>query len=163
MTLPAGIRVAWCEVPVGAERRATSRAVLADLLPGARFASRCPSCGGDHGRVHVEGADAVVSVSYVEGWAVGAAASGYERIGVDAVRHDAGDLERVLSGAADARAWARVEAVLKADGRGLAVDPARVDVREAASGWEARIDGGAPYRGWDLAGPAGVVLALAVL
>lgn len=193
MTLPTGIRVAWRQVPAGSARRDVSRALLAELVAGARFRSRCPACGADHGRIHVDGADAAVSVSYVEGWAVAVAAWGHERVGVDAVPVDAGGLERVLpddageravmsapSSTAPARAWARVEAVLKADGRGLAVDPRRVEVTPVTSGWSARVRsspfgesptrGGSAanarerrWRGWDVDGPNGVVIAVAVV
>lgn len=226
MTLPAGIQVAWRAVPQGAPRREASRALLAELLPRASFVSRCASCGGDHGRVRVEGVDAAVSVSYVPGWAVVAVTRDHPRIGVDAVPAEAGGLERVLPagsrawgragdlrgrvggavgarewarvrrvpadvagpadpreparvedaaarvhGTADAREWARVEAMLKADGRGLRVDPSRVTVQETEDGWVARIvepdrrPSGASrveWRGWDLDGPAGVVLAVVV-
>ena len=130
MTSPSGIVVAWREVPAGSPRREVSRALLSELLPGARFSSRCPSCGGDHGRVRVMGADAAVSVSYAPGWTVVVTTRGRTRIGVDAVPRDARDLERVLPDrSADAIGWARVEAVLKADGRGLCIDPSRVEVR----------------------------------
>ncbi|WP_150958688.1 4'-phosphopantetheinyl transferase family protein [Microbacterium testaceum] len=189
MTLPAGIRVAWREIPAGAVRRDVSRALLRELLPDARFLSRCGACGGDHGRVHVEGADAAVSVSYADGWAVVAVAWGHGSIGVDAVSADAVGIERVLPSEADlrpagaaasaqARMWARVEAVLKADGRGLAVDPRDVEVTLDGAEWSARVrsslSGGASaregggaegrdrmWRGWDLHGPDGVVLAVA--
>ena len=76
-----------------------------------------------------------------------------------------------VHGTADAREWARVEAMLKADGRGLRVDPSRVTVQETEDGWVARIvepdrrPSGASrveWRGWDLDGPAGVVLAVVV-
>jgi 4'-phosphopantetheinyl transferase len=146
----------------------------------------------------VEGADAAVSVSYVQGWAVAVAAPGLERVGLDAVPTDAGGLERVLprlappgpddlespapeawadaggSSAAPARTWARVEAVLKADGRGLTVDARRVAVQGHGDTWVARIlpsasRGPSPaeglpreWRGWDLDGPTNVVLAVAV-
>ena len=130
MTLPSGVAVAWREVPAGVPRREVSRALLAELLPGATVSSRCASCGGDHGRPRLAGTDAAVSVSYAPGWAVVALTRIPARIGVDAVPRDAGGLERVLPhGTADATGWARVEAVLKADGRGLAIDPARVEVR----------------------------------
>lgn len=171
MSLPAGIRIAWRAVPPGTHRRRVSRALLAELLTGAAFVSRCPSCGGDHGRIRVEGVDAAVSVSYVPGWAVVAVTHDHSGIGIDAVPADAAGLERVLGGAADARAWARAEAVVKADGRGLRVDPFRVRVRATADGWVAQIaepdgpDRGAAaieWRGWDLDGPAGVVVAVAV-
>ncbi|WP_307450920.1 MULTISPECIES: hypothetical protein [Microbacterium] len=247
-----------------------SRDLLTELLPEASFVSRCSSCGGDHGRIRVLGADAAVSVSYVPGWAVVAVTREHVRIGIDAVPADAAGLERVLPGvrarvgadavsagaagmervlpdvrarigadavptdaegiervlpgvrarigtdavpadaggiervppsvrvrigaealpadaagieqvlpdAADARAWARTEAVLKADGRGLSVDPGRIRVVADAEGWTASIsprshneqgrarndDECAPveWRGWDLEGPEGVVAALVV-
>ncbi len=157
MSPPAGVHIAWRAVPPGADRRHVSRAALADLVPGASFVSRCPSCGGDHGRIRVEGVDAAVSVSYVPGWAVVAVTREPARIGIDAVPADAGGLQRVLAGeaysgvqggtagaaknAAGARGWARVEAVLKADGRGLRVDPGRVRVLAGGEGWTARIAG----------------------
>ena len=168
MTLPAGFVVAWGEVPAGAARRAVSRRLLAQVLPEARFLSRCPACGGDHGRVHVEKTDAAVSVSYAPGWSVVAMAPGRARLGVDAAPRGAHGLERVLTdGTADAAAWTRVEAVLKADGRGLAVDPARVEVQVGAGPtWRAVIRDDVPaplvWRGWDLEAPDGLVAAVAL-
>ncbi|WP_298873457.1 hypothetical protein [uncultured Microbacterium sp.] len=171
MTLPTGVVVAWGEVPAGTARRAVSRRLLAQLVPEARFVSRCPTCGGDHGRVHVEGADAAVSVSYAPGWAVVAMTRERTRLGVDTAPGGARGLERVL---ADATAtgidWARVEAVLKADGRGLAVDPARVEVSGPGSPWNAVIRPQTPddapssivWRGWDLDAPDGLVAAVAL-
>lgn len=174
MTLPAGVFVAWGEVASGVARRAVSRRLLAQVLPEARFLSRCPACGGDHGRVRVEGTDATVSVSvsYAPGWSVVAMTRGHARLGVDAAPRDAHGLERVLpDGTADAAAWTRVEAVLKADGRGLAVDPAHVTVQtDAGPTWRAVIRGGDrhdasaphPWRGWDLEAPDGLVAAIAI-
>lgn len=153
----------WRRVPADEPRRTVSRALLTELLPGATFVSRCASCGGDHGRIHVEGVDATVSVSYTPGWAFAATAPGRARLGLDAVPAEASGLERVLPDG-DARSWARVEAVLKADGRGLTVDPARVRVGRAPGGeadWIGRIDDDAPVPGWDVFGPPGFVLALA--
>ncbi|KZE43048.1 hypothetical protein [Microbacterium sp. T32] len=163
MTLPSDVRLAWRRVPAGLARRTVSRALLAELLPGAEFVSRCPACGGDHGRIRVVGMDASASVSYAAGWAFALAVPGRMRVGLDAVPADTDGLDRVLSGG-DARAWARVEAVLKADGRGLAVDPARVHVTDPfapGSDWSARIDDGTPVAGWDVAGPPGTVVAVA--
>ncbi|MGC0370126.1 hypothetical protein [Microbacterium sp. SLBN-111] len=165
MTLPSDVRLAWRRVPTGVARRTVSRALLAELLAGAEFVSRCPACGGDHGRIRVIGMDATASVSYAAGWAFVVATPGEMRVGLDAVAADADGLDRVLPGG-DARAWARVEAVLKADGRGLTVDPARVHVMDAfvpGSDWSARIDDGAPIAGWDVAGPPGMVVAVAAV
>lgn len=172
MTLPAGLVVAWGEVPAGVARRAVSRRLLAEVVPEARFLSRCPACGGDHGRVHVEGTDATVSVSYAPGWSVVAMTRGRGRLGVDAAPRGAHGLERVLPNLpADAVAWTRVEAVLKADGRGLTVDPARVEVRaDAGPTWRAVIRDGdhddaitpRMWHGWDLDAPDGVVAAVAL-
>lgn len=163
MTLPADVEVRWRRVPAGAVRRDVSRALLSELLPGASFVARCARCGGAHGRLRVTRADAAVSVSYVDGWAFVATASGPARLGLDAVPAAAPGLERVLPGA-DARTWARVEAVLKADGRGLALDPASVRFRDPipdGADWAARIGDGPALTGWDVEGPAGVVLAVA--
>ena len=162
MTLPRGVRVAWGEVSDTVSRREVSRALLSALLPGATFVSRCPRCGGDHGRIRVSDSDAAVSVSYAGGWAVAMVAEGWARAGIDVVPADARGLDRVLPGA-DARAWARVEAALKADGRGLEVDPARVEVAGGAGdAWAARVDEGTWVTGHDLAGPPGLVAAVAV-
>lgn len=163
MTLPAEVTVVWRSVPEGVDRRTVSRALLAEQVPGATFVSRCPRCGGSHGRVQVVGADATVSVSYAEGWAVVAVDSLGRRVGVDAVPASASGLDRVLPGG-DARSWARVEAVLKVDGRGLTVDPLRVRFADEAvpgTAWTASIDDGATIVGWDVAGPSGVILAVA--
>jgi len=163
VTLPRGVRVAWGEVADAASRREVSRALLSELLPAARLSSRCARCGGEHGRLRVSGVDAAASVSYAEGWAVVATLEGDGRVGVDAVSGQASGLDRVLPGA-DARAWARVEAVVKADGRGLDIDPARVRVTAREDGaWSATIDDGLTLHGYDVAGPDGVVVAVAVL
>lgn len=163
MTLPAGIRVAWRRIPPATARRETSRALLAELLPGADMVSRCPACGGEHGRIRVRGGDAAVSVSYAGGWAVAAVSTVAGRgIGVDAVPLGAIGLDRVLGSAVSERAWARVEAVLKADGRGLTVDPRRVEVHDGTDGWTAAVDEVGGWAGWDVDGPEGVVIAVAV-
>lgn len=163
MTLPAEVTLAWRRVPDGVERREVSRALLAELLPGAAFVSRCPRCGGPHGRVRVLGGDAAVSVSYAEEWAFVVTAPGWRCVGLDAVPASTAGLDRVLPGG-DARSWARVEAVLKVDGRGLTVDPLRVRFADSVvpgAEWTASIDDGVCVAGWDVEGPSGVVLAVA--
>jgi 4'-phosphopantetheinyl transferase len=82
-------------------------------------------------------------------------------------RRDAVGLGGVLGPGrtADVRAWTRVEAALKADGRGLRVDPGLVEVTARAGGWTARVPGREQtLRGLDLGdGPPGVVLSAAMV
>ena len=66
-------------------------------------------------------------------------------------------------GEATVRVWGRVEAALKADGRGLRVEPATVVVAPAADGWTAAAPDGDVYTGWDVPGPPGVLVSVAVL
>lgn len=121
----------------------TGRGLLAGLVePLAPPASRwqvttgpCQHCGQPHGPVTVLGAAVEVSVSYSEGIVVAAAAASAEvgRLGVD-VEVDRPDpvrdvhLRGLLGDSPEPalRRWCRVEAVLKADGRGLRVDPGAV-------------------------------------
>ena len=65
-------------------------------------------------------------------------------------------------GEAAARSWTRVEAALKADGRGLRVDPATIEVHETATGWTAAVPDGGTFEGWDAAGPASLIVSVAV-
>ena len=61
------------------------------------------------------------------------------------------------------REWTRVEAVLKADGRGLRVAPAAVSLAEGDGGWRASVEGsGRSFTGWDVAGPPGVLVSVAI-
>jgi len=96
--------------------------------------ARCPRCWLQHGRPRVMAPAAVgigVSVSHAEGTTIVAAAR-FRTVGVDAEPAHL-DAERAAAiheiageapdGAAPVRHWTRVEAVLKADGRGLEVDP----------------------------------------
>ena len=71
----------------------------------------CPDCGGNHGRPLIVGSDLHVSLSHSPD-AVVAAASWKARVGIDRSVDES---------------WARLEAVLKADGRGLRVDPGMVE------------------------------------
>ena len=141
---PSPVRLAWEQVSQGIARRDVAWRLLRDLAPGARPTNACPRCGGPHGPVTLEDSDLVGSVSYAGGFAIVAvaapdAASG---IGIDAElavdpHRDAVGLAGVLGPdrAADVRAWTRVEAALKADGRGLRVDPGLVEIIEASTTW----------------------------
>lgn len=112
------------------------------------FEKRCATCGTDrHGKPHVVGMrDVFVSVSYGDHMAV-AALTRLGEVGVDvedlasadfdgfgAVTLDAAEAAplEALDGdellAARALIWARKEAVLKATGHGLVVDPSQVVV-----------------------------------
>lgn len=111
--------------------------------------ARCPDCGGPHGRPVVMGPEAArsirISLAYA-GDTVIAAARRRHAVGVDAERRD-GPLVadrrtavREITGSSGGEMehddreddvdallhWTRIEAVLKADGRGLRVDPASV-------------------------------------
>ncbi|GAA1056296.1 hypothetical protein GCM10017608_27940 [Agromyces luteolus] len=93
----------------------------------------CPACGGPHGRPVVVGASAPVHVSIAHAAGVAFAVAAAVPVGVDAeprstaparlaaVRDVLG--RRSLAPLAD---WTAVEAILKADGRGLRVDPSEV-------------------------------------
>lgn len=169
--MPAGIRLAWRPVPDGAARRDTAWALVRELI-GAEVAieNPCPRCGGPHGPLLVVGAPFRASVSYTGGTAV-AAVVPLDRagaIGIDAEEVSGArraGLDGVLGPGRPAtlRDWTRVEAALKADGRGLRVDPALVDVVPAAGGWTATVPGrhGALI-GFDLDGPDGVLVSAAL-
>jgi 4'-phosphopantetheinyl transferase len=90
----------------------------------------CPDCGLEHGGPRVDGL--FVSLSHAGEFVV-AAASATGPVGVDAERRDGG-ADRVaalhdVAGGDSLEHWTRVEAVLKADGRGLRVDPREVGIR----------------------------------
>lgn len=168
----SAVRLAWAPVPPGTPRRETAWATLRSLLPdGVELTQVCSRCGGPHGPIAVAGAPARVSVAYAGVFAIVAVAD--ERVvsalGIDAelevdpVR-DAAGLAGVLGpgSSPSVRAWTRVEAALKADGRGLRVDPARVRVDGDGEGWSAHVDGGGVFAGWDATGPDGVLVSVAV-
>jgi 4'-phosphopantetheinyl transferase len=113
-------------------RTAAGRAalrVLAAEIVGADPAdvtvrARCATCGGAHGRPVLGGSRALdglhASVAHAGGIVV-VAVSADGPIGIDAEPRD-----RDTPPGMTLAGWVRIEAVLKADGRGLAVDPARV-------------------------------------
>ena len=89
----------------------------------------CPDCGGHHGKPVIPGSALHVSLSH-SAVAVVAAASWDAAVGVDIERLDqSADVLTAIGSVAGEESlarWTRVEAVLKADGRGLRVDPALV-------------------------------------
>lgn len=166
----AAVRIDWsAPTRQTADRRAAARRLVAGLVPGAVVvAGPCPRCGGPHGRPRVEGADAEASLSYAGGRAIVAVAprADADGIGVDAeVGHpdDLADVERMRPGTT-LREWTRIEAALKADGRGLAVDPGLVRIEGTRQAWTAFLpDRPEPLLGRDADGPAGIVLSVAIV
>lgn len=120
--------------------------------------SECPGCGGPHGRPIIEG-DGVaaphVSLSSTSGLVVAAFLPARRGRGVgvdvegtegspdrataidDVVPRKGGSVSHPL---AALRRWTRAEAVLKADGRALRVDPSRVVVRRVGLRLVASVD-----------------------
>lgn len=170
LAVPTRIRLAWSPVPADEPRRDTAWRLLRELLPsGVALVNPCSRCGGPHGPVRVADASARVAVAYVDGVAVAAVAdAGRGGFAIDAEAEAAAKagpgLDGVLGERADVRLrdWVRVEAALKADGRGLRVDPGAVAVTPVdAVQWHADVPGGASVRGWDLANPAGLLISAA--
>lgn len=192
MTAP--VRLAWTPAPVRVGRREAAWALLRDVVGApVRIENTCPRCGGGHGAVRVHAAAGTprtrASIAYAGGYAIVALApaSAASSIGVDAESAEsARDLAAVLGRpGATARDWVRVEAALKADGRGLRVEPARVEVAAVSGGacagsggsrvrssemapratpeWTAVVpDRDDPLHGWDVTGPAGVLVSVAL-
>ncbi len=132
------------------------------VVPG-----RCARCGGRHAGVGLEGVPAVASIAYADGLVVAAVApqAAVSRLGIDVEpavcdheridelhRRIGASRERVL------RRWTRVQAVLKADGRGQLVDPGAVWLRRGG-GWIA----GSPesYLVCEVDAPQGYLVSLA--
>jgi 4'-phosphopantetheinyl transferase len=129
------------------ERFLTGRMLLRELaaeatgrpLEQVAISAACPDCGREHGQPRIAGLH--VSLSHA-GDRVVAVAHPDRAIGVDLERRDASP-ERVaairkIAGGVGLEHWTRFEAVLKADGRGLRVDPRHVVV----DGDTATLDGG---------------------
>ncbi|RWZ50848.1 hypothetical protein ELQ90_08390 [Labedella phragmitis] len=172
----AGLVVLLGEAPVdgdAVERRRRGRLLLQEAAvrlwgDGTRalVTARCPRCGGDHGRPVVTDVPSgrrlrgsVTHAGAITLVAVGPVAVGIdaERVGGDPARFEA--IRAVtggtpLDGRDALRLWTTVEAVLKADGRGLEVDPTRVGIEgpPGVAGATARVDGGPPFEvaGFDL-------------
>lgn len=165
--------LAWAPVPAGTARRDVAWSLLDRLAPGVRVTNPCPWCGGPHGPVRLHGVPFVGSVAYAGGYALAAVADAgtVSHLGVDAESavspsRDAAALAGVLGPGRETglREWTRVEAALKADGRGLRVDPAAVAIDGDGPGWRASVPGRAsPLEGADLAGPDGIVVSAAIV
>lgn len=173
-TTVEGVRIAWAPV-TNASRRDTVRALLgmlaSELAPGAdvRIEQRCVHCGGAHGRLRFPGAPLVASVAYAGDRAVVAVARDdeYAAIGIDAELDDAErragphDLAALFAplDPPDLRGWTAIEAVLKADGRGLLVPPDQVVF---ASDGVATVPGGRSFRISPVYADPGMIVTLAI-
>ena len=138
------------------------------------ISSRCARCGADHGRPRADGV--LLSVSHAEGLvvvavapaAVGTAAS----LGVDVEQASAaGRVDELRTmfpdGAApDLAGWTRIEAAVKADGRGFETEPSEVLLRLRENTdpcvWSAALPSrAATIDVTTLVGPPGYVLSVA--
>lgn len=131
--------------PTEADRYASAHTLLRCVVaehtgtnPAAlRFTATCRTCGGGHGTPRLRGAPALaLSLSHA-GSRVVVALGGPAPVGVDVEAEAAtgfdgfervalGPGERADTPAQRARTWVRKEALLKATGRGLTVEPSAV-------------------------------------
>jgi len=100
--------------------------------------ARCPDCGGPHGAPGIRGASVFVSLAHCASMVV-AVASVRGPVGVDVEELTEASPARLaaieaLTGDESLRRWTRTEAILKADGRGLRVDPAEL-MFDGDTGW----------------------------
>ncbi|MET0297145.1 MAG: hypothetical protein ABW024_07060 [Microbacterium sp.] len=160
--------VAWTDA--GSDERATRRAagdaLLARLVGELGFTAaigrRCPVCGADdHGRP-VTTAPVALSLSYAGSMVAGAAVrledAASVGIDIEPSDRDTGDLRALFAPATppDIAGWTRIEAVLKADGRGIRIEPSSVVI----DGSVATRPG--PFDVRTIPGPAGFVISCAV-
>lgn len=145
--------------------------LVAGLFPHATgwtvTAGACRRCGRLHAGVELEGVPARASVSYAADLVVVAVAptSQVSRLGLDVELGvaDSGridELRRMLGTSTEPilRRWTRVGAVLKADGRGLLIDPGSVHLRRGGA-WIA--GQAASYAVAEVPGPPGFLVSLA--
>ena len=161
-SLAAGDAARLAEEPQAKHPRFLSgRAAL--LLAAARLTgadpadlaveARCPDCGRSHGRPTVTGAPRPVHVSLAHAGGQAFAVASAVSVGIDAepvelpaarraaVASAVRDLAPPPAGVDPLVHWTRIEAVLKADGRGLRVDPGQV-VFDGRGSRSARVAGG---------------------
>ncbi|MGO1234958.1 MAG: 4'-phosphopantetheinyl transferase family protein [Microbacterium gubbeenense] len=147
--------------------RSLIRSLIGELAPGSDAAviARCPRCGGDHGPVRAVGAPVSISVSYAGSVVAVAATRGPRAVGIDIERGEpralVEGLERVFRTPPTRRRWTEFEAVVKADGRGLAVPPDAVRFEPRGESALAHL-ADARYRVDALDAPTGYTASIAV-
>lgn len=161
------VAIGWGDA-ASADRRASGNALISavaaslgvDVGPPAR---RCPICGShEHGVPEIAGGRLVASLSYADDIVVAAVARREDgaAVGVDVERADrsTGDLAALFAAHAipDIEQWTRIEAVLKASGRGIRISPSTIDV----SGPVAHL-GESSFDLATVAGPEGYVVSVA--
>ena len=103
--------------------------------PGVRIDARCPDCGVSHGRPTVQGGSRPLHLALAHAGGRAFAAASRHPVGIDAEPADVSSERReaiaaLAPGRGDPlRRWTAIEAVLKADGRGLRVAPDAVRLR----------------------------------
>ena len=133
--------------------------------PGAvDLVAVCPDCGGPHGRPELPGTGLHLSLTRRDDVIVAAAWDA--PIGVDIERDPptpaALDAISRLTGDAALTRWTRVEAVLKADGRGLRVDPGAVELTHVGAQIEGTVVGStARYRVDEVELAPGITVSIA--
>ncbi|MGZ0713054.1 chemotaxis protein CheY (plasmid) [Coraliomargarita sp. W4R53] len=173
VTPPGDVHLRWSRVPPGAVRREVAWSLIRSIVGDSILISNpCPHCGGPHGPVHLDASGIRASVSYAGETALVAVVFGdYDGFAIDAEplhspTRDAASLEGVLGSRTDVtvRDWIRVEAALKADRRGLRVDPATVVVStDSAASWSALLPDSPPIAGWDITGPEDIAVSAAIV
>jgi 4'-phosphopantetheinyl transferase len=113
--------------------------LVGDPMDASTIDACCLECGGPHGRPEVSGTTGTVHVGVAHAAGRAFAVASRSRIGVDAEPLDTSparlDAIRALTrsgGGGPLARWTAIEAVLKADGRGLRVDPREVLIGRAA-------------------------------
>lgn len=142
---------------------------------GVELTASCERCGGEHGALRVLGAPVAVSVSYAGSMVAVAVALRTEAVavGVDIELEPSGGQGAPLSSLAalfdpapapSTQGWTLLEAALKADGRGLAVDVGQCRIESGVAGRSVSIPGQRePVPAETLPGPEGFVLSVAAV